>query len=419
MGFERAQLFIAVDSSKLSVVHRHGPCSPLGQPKRANHRRNLREDHFRVRSIHHRISTNLAAAAAAPTLPSHLGLSLGTADYIVTVGIGTPKRDLSLVFDTGSDLTWTQCEPCTTSCYSQKEPMFDPQQSSSYSNISCSTGECSLASSQSGCLDSTCIYLVQYGDGSYSSGFFAEETLTLTPSDVVTTFKFGCGESNIGLFGGVAGLLGLGRGQVSLVSQSADQYGGVFSYCLPPFASSAGYLTFGASSASPNMQFTPLQSNSAAPSFYFVEMVGISVGGKVLPIQPEVFSTAATIVDSGTVLTRLPMSAYTALRDEFRSHMSGYPTAPPLSILDTCYDLTGHDNVSVPGVAMQFGGGVNLNVDASGILYVADISQACLAFVGNVNETDVSIVGNMQQKTYSVVFDAPNNVIGFGAGGCS
>ncbi|OAY65698.1 Protein ASPARTIC PROTEASE IN GUARD CELL 2 [Ananas comosus] len=235
--------------------------------------------------------------------------------------------------------------------------------------------------------DSTCIYLVQYGDGSYSSGFFAEETLTLTPSDVVTTFKFGCGESNIGLFGGVAGLLGLGRGQVSLVSQSADKYGGVFSYCLPPFASSAGYLTFGAGSASPNMQFTPLQSNSAAPSLYFVEMVGISVGGKVLPIQPEVFSTAATIVDSGTVLTRLPMSAYTALRDEFRSHMSGYPTAPPLSILDTCYDLTGHDNVSVPGVAMQFDGGVNLNVDASGILYVADISQACLAFVGNVNET--------------------------------
>lgn len=297
--------------------------------------------------------------------------------------------------------------------------MFDPQQSSSYSNISCATGDCSLASAQSACLDSTCIYLVQYGDGSYSTGFFAEETLTLTPSDVLTTFKFGCGESNNGLFGEVAGLLGLGRGQVSLVSQSADKYGGVFSYCLPPFASSAGYLTFGAGSASPNMQFTPLQSNSAAPSFYFVEMVSISVGGKVLPIQPEVFSNAGTIVDSGTVLTRLPMPAYTALRDEFRSRMSGYPTAPPLSILDTCYDLTGHDNVSVPGVAMQFGGGVSLNVDASGILYVADISQACLAFVGNANETDVSIVGNMQQKTYSIVFDARNNVIGFGPGGCS
>jgi len=35
-----------------------------------------------------------------------------------------------------------------------------------------------------GCSDSTCLYGIQYGDQSFSVGFFAQETLTLTPTDV-------------------------------------------------------------------------------------------------------------------------------------------------------------------------------------------------------------------------------------------
>ncbi|KAH7839161.1 hypothetical protein Vadar_000605 [Vaccinium darrowii] len=63
------------------------------------------------------------------------------------------------------------------------------------------------------------------------------ETLTLTPFDVFPNFTFGGGVDNGGLFGGSAGLLGLGRNPVSLVGQTASKYGNYFSYCLPTFSS--------------------------------------------------------------------------------------------------------------------------------------------------------------------------------------
>jgi hypothetical protein len=64
--------------------------------------------------------------------------------YVVTVGLGTPKKDFTLSFDTGSDLTWTQCEPCLGGCFPQNQPKFDPTTSTSYKNVSCSSEFCKL-----------------------------------------------------------------------------------------------------------------------------------------------------------------------------------------------------------------------------------------------------------------------------------
>lgn len=149
----------------------------------------------------------------------------------------------------GSDFTWTQCAPCTKSCYKQKDPVFDPSESSTYSNITCSSTLCtevrSATSAPPGCSSTTCIYGIQYGDSSFSVGFFAKDTLSLGSHDIVQDFYFGCGENNQGLFGGSAGLMGLGRNQLSVISQCATKYGKVFSYCLPSKSSSTGHLTFG------------------------------------------------------------------------------------------------------------------------------------------------------------------------------
>ena len=84
------------------------------------------------------------------TIPAKDGSTVGSGNYIVTVGLGTPKKDLSLIFDTGSDITWTQCQPCARSCYKQKEQIFDPSQSTSYTNISCSSSICNSLTSATG-----------------------------------------------------------------------------------------------------------------------------------------------------------------------------------------------------------------------------------------------------------------------------
>ncbi|KAL5782971.1 hypothetical protein ACOSP7_008000 [Xanthoceras sorbifolium] len=417
--------------SSLKVVHKHGPCSQLNQDKAKSpsHVEILRQDQSRVDSIHSRVSKNSGRSGDiketdAANIPAKDGSVVGSGNYVITVGLGTPKKDLSLIFDTGSDITWTQCQPCVTSCYQQKEPKFDPRVSKTYGNISCSSSLCGSLESATGntlaCKQSTCVYGIQYGDSSFSIGFFGKETLTLTPTDVIPNFLFGCGQYNRGLFGGAAGLLGLGRDPLSLVSQTAQKYNKLFSYCLPSSSGTTGHLTFGngGGGVSKSVKFTPLSTITQSSSFYGLDVAGISVGGKKLSIPASVFSSSGTIIDSGTVITRLQPTAYSSLRSAFRQMMSAYPTAPALSILDTCYDLSKYKTVTVPTISFSFGGGTEVSIDKLGIFYANSLSQVCLAFAANSDDSDVAIFGNVQQKTMEVVYDVAGRRVGFAPGGC-
>ena len=265
--------------------------------------------------------------------------------------------------------------------------------------------------------NSTCLYQIIYGDQSYSQGFFATETLTISSSDVFTNFLFGCGQSNNGLFGQAAGLLGLSSSSVSLPSQTAEKYQKQFSYCLPSTPSSTGYLNFGGK-VSQTAGFTPI--SPAFSSFYGIDIVGISVAGSQLPIDPSIFTTSGAIIDSGTVITRLPPTAYKALKEAFDEKMSNYPKTNGDELLDTCYDFSNYTTVSFPKVSVSFKGGVEVDINASGILYLVNgVKMVCLAFAANKDDSEFGIFGNHQQKTYEVVYDGAKGMVGFAAGGCS
>lgn len=361
----------------MPVVHQHGPCSPLADNrngKAPSHAEILAADQRRAEYIHRRVAETTgrarrrkqgapvelrpgtppssivvpssSSATSTTDLPASYGVALGTGNYVVPVRLGTPAERFTVVFDTGSDTTWVQCQPCVAYCYRQKEPLFDPTKSATYANISCSSSYCSDLY-VSGCSGGHCLYGIQYGDGSYTIGFYAQDTLTLA-YDTIKNFRFGCGEKNRGLFGRAAGLLGLGRGKTSLPVQAYDKYGGVFAYCLPATSAGTGFLDLGPGAPAANARLTPMLVDRG-PTFYYVGMTGIKVGGHVLPIPGSVFSTAGTLVDSGTVITRLPPSAYAPLRSAFAKAMQGlgYSAAPAFSILDTCYDLTGNKGGSI------------------------------------------------------------------------
>ncbi|KAL1195000.1 Aspartyl protease family protein [Cardamine amara subsp. amara] len=415
--------------SSLHVTHRHGTCSRLnnGKATSPDHINILKLDQARVNSIHSKLSKKLGTdrvrESQSTDLPAKDGSTFGSGNYVVTVGIGTPKHDLSLIFDTGSDLTWTQCEPCVKTCYSQKEPIFNPSSSSSYYNVSCSSAACGSLSSATGnagsCSASTCVYGIQYGDQSFSVGFLAKEKFTLTSSDVFDGVYFGCGEDNQGLFKGVAGLLGLGRDNLSFPSQTATAYNKVFSYCLPSSASYTGHLTFGSAGISRSVKFTPISTITEGTSFYGLDIVGITVGGQKLAIPSTVFSTPGALIDSGTVITRLPPKAYAALRNAFKAKMSKYPTTSAVSILDTCFDLSGYKTVTIPKVSFSFSGGAAVELGSKGIFYAFKISQVCLAFAGNSDDSNAAIFGNVQQQTLEVVYDGAGGRVGFAPNGCS
>ncbi|XP_008220628.1 PREDICTED: aspartyl protease family protein At5g10770-like [Prunus mume] len=425
--------------SVLKVVHKHGPCSKFHKSSKTStttsderyHAQILKQDQARVNSIHSRLNHNNnnnrmkdpLTQSAATTLPAKSGIVIGSPNYIVTVGLGTPAKQLSLIFDTGSDLTWTQCQPCAGSCYKQRGPIFDPSLSASYKNISCTTASCTQLSSsgiEHGCSSSTsaCLYAAGYGDNSFTIGVFGSEKLTLTPTDVFECFLFGCGLDNEGLFNGSAGLLGLGRSSISLVEQTANKYNRLFSYCLPSTSSSTGHLTFGHGGSANGVQFTKLITSSQSESFYGLGLAGIKVGGRQLSIAPSVFSSSGTIIDSGTVITRLPATAYASLRGAFREAMKNYTLTKSFSLLDTCYDISGLNTFSYPEIAFVFGDGLTVDLDATGILVLISPSQVCLAFAGNMDDSDFGIIGNVQQKRLEVVYDVVGGKVGFGPAGC-
>jgi hypothetical protein len=206
--------------------------------------------------------------------------------------------------------------------------------------------------------------------------------------------------------------MGLGGGTQSLVSQTAATYGKAFSYCLPPTSSSSGFLTLGAPSSTSGFATTGMLRSVQVPTFYGALLQDISVGGKQLGVAPSVFS-AGSVMDSGTIITRLPPTAYAALSTAFKEGMKQYPTAPPRSILDTCFDFDGQDNVTIPSVALVFDGGAVVDLDADGIIF-----GSCLAFTGTDDDGTTGIIGNVQQRTLEVMYDVGQSVVGFRSGAC-
>lgn len=408
----------------------------------------LRSDEARASSLQSRIKHAYAAGSspdlykqqqqqqeeegAAAEIPLTSGVALQTMNYVVTVGLGrSRRRNMAVIVDTGSDLTWVQCRPCA-SCYAQQSPLYDPSTSTSYHPVPCNSTYCTTTSLllQPGACgggggspnsSAACDYSVSYGDGSYTRGVLALDQLGLGGTNV-ERFVFGCGRSNRGLFGGTSGLLGLGRTPLSLISQTRARFGGVFSYCLPSKASnSSGNLVLGDDPSSYKNR-TPIAYTRMVPGppqapFYVVNQTGMRVGGVVLGFGRGV----RVLVDSGTVITRLVPSVYDAVRAEFSKQFSGYPAAPGFSILDTCFDLSGYDYVKVPKLALWFDGGAEMSVDVAGIFYSVkkDGSQVCLAMTRLPDEDAVGIVGNFQQRNQRVVYDTAGSRVGFGQESCS
>ncbi|KAI7989613.1 Aspartyl protease family protein [Camellia lanceoleosa] len=131
------------------------------------------------------------------------------------------------------------------------------------------------------------------------------------------------------------------------------------------------------------------------------------------------FKTTTSIIDSGTVITRLLPTIYSALRTAFRRKMTNYPMTKGLPLLDTCYDLSNNKMVLIPKISFYFQGNVEVPIYPTGILFGHSVSQVCLAFAGNSIASDLGIFRNNQQKTLEVASDVRGGKLGFGTRGCS
>lgn len=157
------------------------------------------------------------------------------------------------------------------------------------------------------CDGSACGFNLTYG-GSTIAANLVQDTVTLA-TDPVPGYTLGCIQKATGNSVPPQGLLGLGRGPLSFLSQTQNLYSSTFSYCLPSFKSLnfSGSLRLGPVAQPIRIKFTPLLKNPRRPSLYYVNLVGIRVGRKIVDIPPEALAFnpttgAGTIFDSGIFL---------------------------------------------------------------------------------------------------------------------
>ncbi|XP_004305337.1 PREDICTED: aspartic proteinase CDR1-like [Fragaria vesca subsp. vesca] len=410
----------------LNMIHRDKPSSPLYDASLTDSQRVSKA----LQLSRHRINRFVSSEDESPG--AHLIYSSG--EYLVNMSIGTPPRPFIGIVDSGSDLIWTQCMPCTE-CFKQNPPLFDPASSSTYKALSCASNECRLVNEATLCSSnsSSCGYQASYGDGSYSNGNLSLDTVTLDSISIPNTI-FGCGHHN-GEFTGVeSGIVGLGRGAVSFISQIGGYLvgGKYFSYCLVPnpaqtsFQSnnsnpvSSSKMYFGRlnTSSGPGVVTTPLLRNPIYQSFYYLELQGISVGANNITVDADAKDFKGNmIIDSGTTSTYLPESVYDrferAIREELKDRNLEVKQ-DPTGGSDLCY-LTKYDILAGPNVTFHFNG-ADVKLNSANNFIRMDDETVCLAFSSG---SSFGIYGIWQQTNYLVGYDLENKTVSFQPTACA
>ncbi|XP_057948333.1 aspartic proteinase CDR1-like [Malania oleifera] len=408
------------------LIHRDSPSSPFHNASATKH--DLLRAAFRRSSSR----MNHLLRLARPRRNTGIGTIISESDgeYLMKLSFGTPPvYEALLIADTGSDLIWLQCSPCTL-CFAQGAPFFNPANSSGYRVYSCNSDPCK-ALPRYACVNENktnpediCGYYYSYGDDSFSVGFLSKDIIALNSfTRRVYTFPgsiFGCGHINGGISPSRAsGLVGLGGGPLSLISQLGAKINNRFSYCLLPFSSSSNRtskLSFGKEkiAGESGAVSTPLESRDPDKTFYYVTLQGVTVGGNTFRSTVN-GSNEYIIVDSGTTLTYLETNLYNSVKATVKrmfSHLS--PIKDPDVPDGLCYG-TDPRRVKLPDMVFHFKGGANLLLKAANVFLTVE-NEFCLAILPG---TELSIFGNVAQANFEVEFDIKNRLVSFAPKDCA
>ncbi|CAL5051730.1 unnamed protein product [Urochloa decumbens] len=382
------------------------------------------------------------------------GGGIVTNEYLLRVSVGTPPRPVALTLDTGSDLVWTQCEPCR-GCFDQRLPLLDPAASSTYAALPCGAPPCRALPFAScgggggrGRGNRTCAYAYHYGDKSVTVGHLATDRFTFGDADAggggnagdggslaARRLTFGCGHFNKGVFqSNETGIAGFGRGPWSLPSQLNVT---TFSYCFTSmFGSASSVVTLGSAPAAAlrggahvagEVRSTPLLRNPSQPSLYFLSLHAISVGATRIPVPPPASASrraasATAIIDSGASVTTLPEDLYEAVRAAFAAQV-GLPPAGGGAALDLCFALPvaaalwRRRPTAVPALTLHLEG-ADWEMPRGNYVFEDLAARVMCVVLDAAPGGEQTVIGNFQQQDTHVVYDLENDRLSFAPARC-
>ncbi|KAL1354630.1 hypothetical protein HN51_006690 [Arachis hypogaea] len=344
--------------------------------------------------------------------------------YTTRLWIGTPPQRFALIVDTGSTVTYVPCSTCQH-CGTHQDPSFQPDLSKTYHPVKC-TSRCNCDNKKN-----QCTYERRYAEMSSSSGVLGEDVVSfgnqsdLAPQRAV----FGCENVETGdLYSQHAdGIMGLGRGELSIMDQLVEKkvVSDSFSLCYGGMDVGGGAMVLGGMSSPADMVFT--HSDRHRSPYYNINLKEIHVAGKRLPLNTKVFNGKhGTVLDSGTTYAYLPQFAFLAFKHAIMKEAKSLKRipGPDPNYNDICFSGAGIDvsqlSNKFPAVDMVFDNGHKLSLSPENYLFRHSKVRGayCLGVFPNENDL-TTLLGGIIVRNTLVMYDREHSKIGFWKTNCS
>ncbi|KAG5009374.1 hypothetical protein JHK87_017889 [Glycine soja] len=362
--------------------------------------------------------------------------------YFTILRVGNPPKSYFLDVDTGSDLTWMQCDAPCRSCGKGAHVQYKPTRSNVVSSVDSLCLDVQK-NQKNGHHDESllqCDYEIQYADHSSSLGVLVRDELHLVTTNGSKTklnVVFGCGYDQEGLIlntlAKTDGIMGLSRAKVSLPYQLASKglIKNVVGHCLSNDGAGGGYMFLGDDFVPYwGMNWVPM-AYTLTTDLYQTEILGINYGNRQLKFDGQ-SKVGKVFFDSGSSYTYFPKEAYLDLVASL-NEVSGLGLVQDDS--DTTLPICWQANFQIRSIkdvkdyfktlTLRFGSkwwilSTLFQIPPEGYLIISNKGHVCLGILdgSKVNDGSSIILGDISLRGYSVVYDNVKQKIGWKRADC-
>ncbi|XP_061360022.1 aspartic proteinase Asp1-like [Gastrolobium bilobum] len=350
--------------------------------------------------------------------------------YNVTLNIGHPPRPYFLDIDTGSDLTWLQCDAPCSRCTQTPHPLYRP----SNDLVPCKHPLCASLHQTDDyeCeVPHQCDYEVEYADHYSSLGVLVNDVYLLNFTNGIqlkVRMALGCGYDQVfpdSSYHPLDGMLGIGRGKSSLISQLNSQ--GLVRYVVGHCLSSqgGGYIFFGDIYDSSRLTWTPMSSRDY--KHYSAGAAELIFGGK----RTGVGNLLATF-DTGSSYTYFNSKAYQAIISLLKKDLAGKPIkeAPDDRTVPLCwhgkrpfrsiYEVRKYFKPMALSFTSSGRSKAQFEIPPEAYLIISNMGNVCLGILNGseVGMGELNLIGDISMQDKAMVFDNEKQLIGWVPADC-
>ncbi|XP_076903524.1 aspartic proteinase Asp1-like [Bidens hawaiensis] len=373
-------------------------------------------------------SGSTAAGSSATVFFQVTGNVYPHGHYYVNMTIGNPPNTYFLDIDTGSDLTWVQCDAPCVNCLPAPHPPYKP----SKDLVKCDDSLCEAFHSPvtPDCAYSPdqCDYDITYADNGVTTGVLVKDWFPLLYSNGTVTaprLAFGCGydqTANGETSPYLDGILGLGFGEVGILNQ-LQELGVTKNVVAHCFSSQGdGYLFFGDQLVLAT--WIPYIANdingrySLGTAEVFVGEISSGITG--LPV----------VFDSGSTYTYFSGNAYRVIASMLMSDIQGKKLnkADDDNTLPMCWkgsepfiSIQEVRNFFKPIVLTFENSNVGFQMDPEGYLIITEKGNACLGILDGTEAglEGLIVIGDISFQDKLIVYDNVRKRIGWAPANCN